>query len=931
MYEGYGFFSQTEIWNHNRLFAYMRGDPLNGVPGLRQPSTSLQLDCACESGQPLFCDQGSGPNGEYVSVEADDAPWYDPLVPESVEFAGLFVESVDGFGSPVRRNVREGAISGSSLGPLRLAGRTLTVTGWLRAKTCCAAEYGLQWLTEALIGGTACADCSLGDLFMLKCCPPDSDSDCHIGEGATYQFRTQDGFSMSVTDLGGGQYTVTIDDADQINLVSDPEGLANNSDGFLGACLDGVDTGAIATFNAVLDGNNTVTEFRFPYPMLVGVPVYVNNGTGVDMTFTIDTTIALPTGCADTLPVADVTAGLDEVIALFGDGVLGDAITTGEGRCQSFEDGPDPFRYERLMHRVGLVSGPTVIDRFGNCCQADCGCTNLKVTFTLASELPYLFSDIKWCVENATFPRTDVFCIDFEWCRDCTNATPTQTIEVERPRPECRVAIRYDETWCPDGWDPSELGFPPADCLLVPVIEEFTPPSLSNTSGSGSGDPCTITLNADFSWDADNFDPAVAMPPENCSLSISTPNGDPFLCSDQDDSNCTSGGGGDGNVECVVDLVGIGSGSGTWTATGFDPAVDGFPPPGCTLVYDVPCTDPDTETECPVRLIYNVATGAQTWESIGPDNGCDCYVITETCIEGDEQCLVKVIYNAATGEATWEPIRWDGDINNPACVCFVIAEVEVLGALDPADDCPPVALVDCEITLTGYDPVANKGTYTRDNWTWDSSDGDFPPADCNITIPGQDTSPVLETITVPGDLFVPDCGPTPLVPPPPFIPAIECYCEPWATFRICCTFTHQVLWNDATSYIQIDAGSAEIRNLKLQAYQNPFAEQGLPCPCDPQDDFWRCREPCSTILIPQLPSGSSLVLDGRTRVSEVVFAGGKRTNGLRYIETGGMPFEWFDISQCATLCIIVSADCATIADDAQVSIGFVERYLASGT
>jgi hypothetical protein len=1032
MYNGYAFFNQTEIWNHNRVLSYMQGDPLNGVPGLRAPTTSIEVDCSCEAAQPLFCDQGAGPNGEYLGVEQDDAPWYDPEVPESTEFAGLFVTGIEGFDSTVRRDVREGAIAGSSLGPLRLAGRLITVTGWLRAQTCCAAEYGLRWLTEALIGGTACENCGLGDLLMLKCCPPDDASECHLLTVDTQELRRVDDFRVSVSDLGGGQYQLVLNDDLQINLVSEFSGAANNTDGFIPTCLDGSDPLAISSFEIVLDGNAAVTELRIPFGAVTSL-VTAASGSGAQATLDIDTTF--DTGCDPANEaLAELTASLDEIIAVFGDAVQGDAISVAEARCQTIGTGPDPVQFNRLLHRVGLVSGPTVTDRFGNCCQSNCGCTNLQVQFTIASELPYLFSEIVWCLEDETFPRDDIYCIDLEFCRNCQNIDPDQLIEVLRPRPECRVSVRYDGTWCPDGWDPNVLGFPPEDCLLVPVVEQFTPPG---PTGSGSGDPCLIDLNGDGTWDAVNFDPTDGFVPEHCDLVIQSPNGDPFLCSEQDLTNCTSGGG-SGSVLCDVTLVGTPGDSGTWTSPDFDPAVDGFPPnceiditngsvcqpavdevqeirvnatsgtfsltfdgdttgalaynvsetamrlalealatlaPGDVEVSggpgDAGATTPyvvtfggtlagtnvsaiignnislagggasisvtttvqgkPADVECAVRLIYNVATGTQTWEGqwpAGSGGDCVCYTVSQFCVEGAEVCLVKIIYDEVTGEATWEPIRWDGDINNDACVCFEIAEIEVITA---ADDCPPVALVDCGISLDTYNFGTNKGTYSKIGWSWVPSDGDFPPADCDITIPNQSTSPITETISVPAGLFVPDCGPTPIVPPPPFVPFIECYCDPWASFRVCCTFEHPVLWNDATTYIRVDAGSAEIRNMQIQAFQNPFADQGLPCPCDPNDPFWKCREPCTTIQIPQLPSGSSLIIDGRTRVAEVTFAGGTRTNGLRYISSeSGRPFEWFDISQCAVLCLIISADCTTLAENATVSVGLSERYLASG-
>lgn len=176
MWTGYGYLNSTEIWNNQRVMDYMRGDPVNGQAGMRLITTTVTRgEGGCDYANRLFCDPPLEVNDwRYTNPADDDAPWYDAQVPESAEFAGLFVTEVTGFDSTVNRTVTDNAILGASLGPLRLGGRTMTVTGWLMASTCCGAEYGLGWLTEALIGGTGCGgDCALGEMVMLKCCPTD--------------------------------------------------------------------------------------------------------------------------------------------------------------------------------------------------------------------------------------------------------------------------------------------------------------------------------------------------------------------------------------------------------------------------------------------------------------------------------------------------------------------------------------------------------------------------------------------------------------------------------------------------------------------------------------------------------------------------------------------------------------------------------------
>jgi hypothetical protein len=121
-----------------------------------------------------------------------------------------------------------------------------------------------------------------------------------------------------------------------------------------------------------------------------------------------------------------------------------------------------------------------------------------------------------------------------------------------------------------------------------------------------------------------------------------------------------------------------------------------------------------------------------------------------------------------------------------------------------------------------------------------------------------------------------------------------------------------------------------MKRLKIEAYQNPFGEK-VPCPCDPNDEFWSCRTPCSSIQVPELPADSKLIIDSRQRTAQLVLVSGRVVNALRYVfSADGNPFEWFDIGSCSTFCIVVSVDANFVAENATVSMGSVGRFLASG-
>lgn len=170
----------NEIVNQARLKDYTdNGITPNGYRIRCGGCESLAGIVPCVESQP------SDPAAGYQLPELDTAPWYDVNVPESRDFAGLLVTNIQ-MSSPYARTTTEGINGGWTLGRLRPQGRNITVTGWLIGKTCCAATYGLSWLTTAL-GDAPCAsgDCDGCDLDFLACCPNlDPDDGCLVTEDA---------------------------------------------------------------------------------------------------------------------------------------------------------------------------------------------------------------------------------------------------------------------------------------------------------------------------------------------------------------------------------------------------------------------------------------------------------------------------------------------------------------------------------------------------------------------------------------------------------------------------------------------------------------------------------------------------------------------------------------------------------------------------
>lgn len=152
-----------ELWNTVRTRAYLEN--------VASPFTSGAAWCTCESLTPAMLGED---DGVYTTPDTDPAPWYDVDLPETGEFLGFLPLSVTGLeDNPRARNVTNAVGGGGVFGPVRDLPRTITVTGLLVGTTCCGADFGIHYLTEALAGCTG--DSCDGDCVELfNCCPDES-------------------------------------------------------------------------------------------------------------------------------------------------------------------------------------------------------------------------------------------------------------------------------------------------------------------------------------------------------------------------------------------------------------------------------------------------------------------------------------------------------------------------------------------------------------------------------------------------------------------------------------------------------------------------------------------------------------------------------------------------------------------------------------
>jgi len=125
-------------------------------------------------------DHDSEGYGDSPDFEDNPAPWYDPNVPVSKEFLGLYVTEITGLDGPpyLRSNTVNNSV-GASLSRLKINGREMGIRGVMYATSCQGMDYGIRWVNQFVLGSSTCDGCPDDELILRSCCSrnPDTDPD----------------------------------------------------------------------------------------------------------------------------------------------------------------------------------------------------------------------------------------------------------------------------------------------------------------------------------------------------------------------------------------------------------------------------------------------------------------------------------------------------------------------------------------------------------------------------------------------------------------------------------------------------------------------------------------------------------------------------------------------------------------------------------
>lgn len=138
-------------------------------------------DCSCELDDPL---------DPFVDPVSDDAPWYDPAVPESADFLGMMILRVDGArDSTYTRDSFDAFNNGSILSRPRIVGKSFAVRALILSTSCEGNDYGIEWVRRVLEEGDCtcsssdpCETCGEERLQLRVTCGDEGDCDNGLRE-----------------------------------------------------------------------------------------------------------------------------------------------------------------------------------------------------------------------------------------------------------------------------------------------------------------------------------------------------------------------------------------------------------------------------------------------------------------------------------------------------------------------------------------------------------------------------------------------------------------------------------------------------------------------------------------------------------------------------------------------------------------------------
>lgn len=176
----YLLFGCQELAHNARLSAYTKWAAETGA--------WAGSDCCVEMPHECWCPIDGLPT-DFTDPITDLACWYDPIIPESSEYLGMYITKVTGLrDSAFTRAATDNIGRGVTLGRGRSGSRVFAIEALVIGTSCCGVDYGMEFIRRTLeLGGcgvgsclSGCGDlgtCGLSCLTGRVCCPEDFDED----------------------------------------------------------------------------------------------------------------------------------------------------------------------------------------------------------------------------------------------------------------------------------------------------------------------------------------------------------------------------------------------------------------------------------------------------------------------------------------------------------------------------------------------------------------------------------------------------------------------------------------------------------------------------------------------------------------------------------------------------------------------------------
>lgn len=174
------------------------------------------------------------------------------------------------------------------------------------------------------------------------------------------------------------------------------------------------------------------------------------------------------------------------------------------------------------------------------------------------------------------------------------------------------------------------------------------------------------------------------------------------------------------------------------------------------------------------------------------------------------------------------------------------------------------------------------------------------------------------------------CDPAPYAKPPLTVSS-GCWIPPQNMHIVSCSLQSKYRWHPSSLGITINAGAADLENLRIVAFPRKDAAETCPTTQAEFEAKYRCQTPMLDLRIIGVKANSTLVIDPVQRYATITYPGRNPVPAWSLIDANGSGsvMNALDFGTCDLSCLFVVMDCNNVSAGSTYSMSLRPRKSSS--